>query len=122
MIARLRAELLRPGSRYTAVAAAGVGAAVDVVYDLVAPREGTEFPPRVVFIAAFIGVMAALLLAGAAVARLDERFAQVLLCGASAGYLLAGLVGIFSIGAPLVIAASWQSSLPARAACRSGSV
>lgn len=77
---------------------------------LIAILGGIAVRPRpfgaagVVFFAAFIGVMAALSLAGAAIGKQDERFAQALLYGATAGYLLAGVVGLASIGLPLVLA------------------
>ncbi len=88
-----------------ALAAAVLGAAVDVGYVLVVRSQGTEIASRVVFFAAFIGVMAALSLAGAAAGGLNERFfAQASLYGATAGYLLAGVVGLASIGLPLVLA------------------
>ena len=87
-----------------ALAAAVLGAAVDVGYVLVVRSQGTEIASRVVFFAAFIGVMAALSLAGAAAGGLNERFSQASLYGATAGYLLAGVVGLASIGLPLVLA------------------
>ena len=87
-----------------ALAAAGLGAAVDVAYVLLVRSQGTEIASRVVFFAAFIGVMAALSLAGAAIGKQDERFAQALLYGATAGYLLAGVPGLASIGLPLILA------------------
>ena len=100
----MSAEYVRPGTRRAAVAAFGVGAAVDVVYVLLVLGQGTELGPREVFFAAFLGVMAAFALAGAAMGTLDERFGQVLLYGATTGYLLAGLLGLASIGLFLIVA------------------
>lgn len=98
----MRAAYIRPGSRQAAIAAASVGAAVDVAYVLLMQSQGIEFGPRVVFYTAFVAVMAALSLASAAVGKLDERFAQALLYGAATGYLAAGIAGLASIGLPLV--------------------
>ena len=100
----MSAEYVRPGTRRAAVAAFCVGAAVDVVYVLLVLGQGTELGPREVFFAAFLGVMAAFALAGAAMGTLDERFGQVLLYGATTGYLLAGLLGLASIGLFLIVA------------------
>ena len=77
----MRAAYIRPGSRQAAIAAASVGAAVDVAYVLLMQSQGIEFGPRVVFYTAFVAVMAALSLASAAVGKLDERFALSIRAG-----------------------------------------
>lgn len=86
------------------LAAAGVGAAVDVGYVLLVQSQGSEIGSRVVFFAAFLAVVSALSLAGAAVGKQDERAAQALLYGATTGYLSAGVVGLASTGLPLILA------------------
>jgi len=48
--------------------------------------------------------MSALSLAGSIRRGRDDRFAQLVLYDASAGYLLAGFVGLASVGLPLILA------------------
>lgn len=100
----MSAEPVRPGTRRAAIAAFGIGAAVDVAYVLLVLGRGAELGPREMFFAALLGVMAAFAIAGAAMGTLDERLGQVLLYGATTGYLLAGLLGLASIGLFLIVA------------------
>lgn len=87
-----------------AIVAAAFGGAVDVGYLLLVRGQGSDFAPRVVFYAAFVAVMAALSLAGGLVGGSNETRAQALLWSATTGYLLAGGLGLASIGLPLVLA------------------
>lgn len=90
------------GSKSAAVVAAGLGAAVDLGYIVL--TNGIQPGSGSLFYAVFIGTMAAITLVGAAPA-LDERLAQPFLYAATSGYLVAGIVGLASIGLFLIIAA-----------------
>lgn len=94
-----------------ALVAAALAAATDVAYLAIVRAERTAWiSARVAFVAGFIGLAAALALLGAA----GDPRRRTLALGAASGMLLsAGLVGIFSIGLPLLLAA-----LPAARAWR----
>ena len=97
-------KYLYPGSTLAAVAAAGVGVVVEGGYVLQVRAQGTEIGSGGLFLVAFVGVMAALSLGSAAVGKQHELVAQALLYGATSGYLVAGLVGLASIGLFLIVA------------------
>jgi hypothetical protein len=106
MVARLIPE--RSGASVrgrVATAAGGLGAVWVAGYLLILLRQGTELDtPMTVFIATFVGVMAALAVGAAATHRRDEQRAQAMLYAAGAGFLPAGVVGLLSIGLPLILA------------------
>ncbi len=86
--------------------AAGIGVLiVDVLYlQLVLFGQGTPpaFPGRVAFVAAWIFVFGACAIVGGVTHR--RRLRAVLLGAASAGLLIMGIVGAFSVGIPLLLA------------------
>ncbi len=87
-----------------AIATAGVGAAWVAGYLFVIYREGTELDtPMTVFLATFVGVMAALVLGAAGIRDRNERWAQGMLYAAAGGFLPAGVLGLASVGLPLIL-------------------
>jgi hypothetical protein len=87
------------------LATAGIGAAWVVGYLLIIQSQGTEMgTPGVVFYATFVSVMAALSLGAAVLCERDPRWAQTLLYAAVGGYLPAGVLGLASVGLPLIVA------------------
>lgn len=86
------------------LAAAALAAATDLVYlGIVRAQRTAWISDRVAFVASFIAAGAALALVGA---RTDDPRRRTLALGAATGVLLsAGIVGIFSIGLPLLLAA-----------------
>ncbi|HXF73608.1 MAG TPA: hypothetical protein VNO79_13500, partial [Actinomycetota bacterium] len=84
--------------------AAGLAAATDVAYLAIIRAQGTAWiSARVAFVACFIASGAVLALVGATGVDPGRR---TLALGAATGVLVsAGLVGIFSIGLPLLLAA-----------------
>ena len=88
-----------------ALATAALAGLWIVEYLVTIQSQRTELgSPDVVFPATFAGVMAALS-AGAAVIRdRDIRLAQALLYAAAGGLLPAGVLGLASIGLPLIVA------------------
>jgi hypothetical protein len=91
-------------SRRRAVAAAGIGVGVDIGYLLTISGLGGDAVPRVVFLASFIAVMAAMPVGAAATAGRDEVMAQALLIASGTGLLEAGALALPSIGILLVLA------------------
>ena len=59
--------------------------------------------PMVVFLATFVGVMASLAFIGAVIGDRDERWAQGMLYSAAGGFLPAGVIGLASVGLPLIL-------------------
>ncbi len=82
--------------------AALIAFADDALYILLIRSQGNSLDARVMFVAFFIATEAAVALGAALVGR---RAVRVVLLGAASGGLLAlGLLGLFSIGLPLVVA------------------
>jgi hypothetical protein len=87
-----------------AMATAGLGAAWVVGYLFLIYRQGTELnTPITVFLATFVGVMAALALAAAVIGDRNERIAQGMLYASAGGFVPAGVLGLASIGLPLIL-------------------
>jgi hypothetical protein len=85
--------------------AAGLGMVTIVVYLLLinSQTDGTE-ERRVEFVASFVGLMAVLSLAGALGAALNSGVSRAILLAAATGNMGMGVLGLFSIGAPLLVA------------------
>lgn len=99
-------EIRRPGSPTRALVTTGIGAAWIVGYLLIIQNQGTEMgSPGVVFYATFVGVMAALSLGAAVIRDRNVRSAQTFLYAAAGGYFPAGILGLASVGLPLIVAA-----------------
>jgi hypothetical protein len=87
-----------------AIATAGLGAAWVAGYLFVIYRQGTELnTPMTVFLATFVGVMTALALGAAVIRDRSEGWAQAMLYAAAGGFLPAGVLGLASIGLPLIL-------------------
>src|SRR5712691_4902974 len=87
------------------LAAAALGAATVIVYLLLgnSQADGT-YKLQQAFTASFIGLMAVLSLSGAVAARRGNRISRTLLLGAMMGNVAIGILGLASIGPPLVLA------------------
>lgn len=87
-----------PLQKRVAVAATVIGAAVDIGYVFLIRSQGPSIGPRVAFFACFLAAMSGLALAGALLSGRNGGRAQALLYGAATGFILAGVVGLASIG------------------------
>lgn len=96
----MRSDILR------VVLAAGIALLDDAAYVVLISGYGSDgAQSRTLFIVAFLLVASGLALVGAAMAALKHRAAGPLLWAATTGYAGLGLVGIASIGLPLLLAA-----------------
>ncbi len=87
-----------------AFATAWLGAAWVAGYLFLIARQGTEMDtPMTVFLATFVAVMAALAFGAAIIKDRNERGAQGMLYAATGGFLPAGVLGLASIGLPLIL-------------------
>jgi hypothetical protein len=87
-----------------AIATAVLGAAWVAGYLFIIYRQGTELDtPMTVFLATFVGVMTALALGAALIGDRNEGWAQAMLYAAAGGFLPAGVLGLASIGLPLIL-------------------
>lgn len=83
---------------------AGLGAAWVAGYLFLIYRQGTELDtPMTVFLATFVGVMAALALGAAVIRRRNDQWAQAMLYAAAGGFVPAGILGLASVGLPLIL-------------------
>jgi len=90
--------------RATATAAIGIGWVIG--YLLIIRGQGTEQASAVVvFYATFICSMAALAFGAAVIHGRNPRLAQAFLYAASGGFFPAGVLGLASVGLPLIVAA-----------------
>ena len=112
-----------------ALATTGVGAAWVAGYLSIIRSQGTEMgSPGVVFSATFVGVMAALSLGAAVIRDRHDRWAQAFLYAAAGGYLPAGVLGLASVGLPLIVAgllalaAAGPRLIPARSGVAAGAL
>jgi len=92
-------------ARYLAFIGAVICAAVEVPYtDWMLHGGGGEYTYREPFIASFLGFIAVMAAAGAVFVQ-QRHLASYLLMFSATGSLALGVVGIFSIGLPLILAA-----------------
>ena len=112
-----------------ALATTGVGAATVAGYLFLIESQGTEIgSPGVVFYASFVGVMAALSLGAAVIRDRNDRWAQAFLYAATGGYFPAGILGLASVGLPLIVAgllalaAAGPRLIPARSGVAAGAL
>lgn len=56
-----------------------------------------------VFLATFVGIMAALALGAAVIRYRNDQWAQAMLYASAGGFVLAGVLGLASIGLPLIL-------------------
>lgn len=90
--------------RIAALAGAGSGAVVDVIYLRAIFDQHTGLDSRVSFVAGFIALMALLALTAALRRDSASLAPRLLLLGASSGFLAIGVVGLWSIGFALIAA------------------
>ena len=87
-----------------AIATAGLGLAWVAGYLFLIGAQGTElYAPTTAFVALFVGAMAALALGAAVIADGSDGRAQGMLYAAAGGFLSAGVLGLASIGLPLIV-------------------
>jgi hypothetical protein len=86
------------------LAAAVLGAATVIVYLVLINSQADGMDPRVAFFASFIGLMAVFSLSGAVAAKRGNGISRTFLLAALMGNMAIGILGILSIGAPLVVA------------------
>jgi hypothetical protein len=88
-----------------AMATAWLGAAWVAGYLFIIYQQGaTELDtPMTVFLATFVGVMAALAFGAAVMQRRNDQWAQVMLYAAAGGFVPAGILGLASVGLPLIL-------------------
>jgi hypothetical protein len=91
------------GSRF-AIAAGIVGLIVDATYLGIIFEQGDAEVGRIAVVAVFLLVVSLLALAGAFASTPSARTRLTLLGAATGGLLTAGVLGIFSIGLPLLVA------------------
>ncbi len=91
------------GSRF-AMAAGIVGLIIDATYLGIIFEQGDAEVGRVAVVAVFLLAVSLLALAGAFASTPSARTRLTLLGAATGGLLTAGVVGIFSIGLPLLVA------------------
>jgi hypothetical protein len=90
-----------------AVVAAGITAGTDVAYLIIIASEGFGFTARVVVVASFLALMALASLLGG---RRSPSVGSALMLGTASGGLIgAGILGMFSIGLPLLIAGAFAT-------------
>jgi hypothetical protein len=90
--------------RALGLAAAVAGTVTDVGYLRLIGDQGTGIDGRVAFFASFVALMTVLALVGAiGTGRSGDR-AQLALLGSAAGFISAGFLALFSIGAALILA------------------
>src|SRR5437660_868715 len=100
---------------------AGIGAGLialgdDAVYLVLISGQNGPYDRRTFFVAAFLLLMAAAAIAGAVAGAAEVRAS--LLAVAAAGCFGLGILGILSLGAPLLIAAVFATSAATRATPR----
>ena len=87
-----------------AVVTAGLGAAWVAGYLFLIYRQGTElYSPMTLFLATFVGVMAALVVGAAVIRDRNDHWAQAMLYVAAGGFVPAGILGLASVGLPLLL-------------------
>ncbi len=91
----------RPGVILASIAA-GIAFAMDVVYLIVIRNQGDGMGIRVLVVASLIAAAGACAAGAARSASPDRRL--VLMSGAAGGLISLGILGMFSIGLPLLIA------------------
>ena len=84
---------------------AWLGAAWVAGYLLIIYQQGaTELDtPMAVFLATFVGVMAALAFGAAVMQHRNDQWAQAMLYAAAGGFVPAGILGLASVGLPLFL-------------------
>ncbi len=93
--------------------AAAVTVGVGVAYLVIIHRQDHRFSSRSIFIATYLGVIAATLVAGV---RAEGTYAKaMMLSGGSNSLILIGFLGIFSIGLPLLFSGILVMPATARA-------
>ncbi len=90
--------------RAVAIASATAGGVTVLGYLWLIREQGSEINGRVAFFAAFVALLSLLAATGAALCRRDPRRAQIALIAASSGFIGAGVLALFSIGAALLLA------------------
>ena len=90
--------------RVLALAGAGAGFVVAVLYVRLIAGQGTPITDRVVLVAAFIAAMAVFaLLAG--IRKGDDAVGSAAAITAASGLIAVGFIGMFSVGIPLLMSA-----------------
>jgi len=112
----LEASSDRPEIRrlWIAVAAGTTGLVVDAIYIGIILAEGDAEAGRVGTFAILVAAYSLVAIGAGLAARLPERTRLVMLAAAAGGLLTAGVLGIFSIGLPLLVAgilccSAWMS-------------
>jgi hypothetical protein len=103
-VAIVETQHVRPRGSRLAVVAGLIGIAVDVGYLAIIFDEAERTSGRVLVVFSFIFVMSALALVGGSGLTTSVRTTAIVLGAATGGFLTAGVLGIFSIGLPLLIA------------------
>ena len=89
--------------RGMALAAAVGGAVTDVGYLRLISEQGTGIDGRVAFVAGFIALVSASAVVSALLSERDPGRFQLAILGSASGFLGVGFIGLFSIGAPLLL-------------------
>ena len=106
--------------RIFALGAATAGAVTDVGYLRLIAEQDTGSSARVTFVATFIAVMTALAIIGAIAIGRRRRMAEMALLASAVGFAAVGFVGLWSIGAPLILAALFAAMAVPGVAIRLG--
>jgi hypothetical protein len=101
--------------------AGAIGVVWVVAYVIIVTGPSTELGANGAFYACFVGVMSTLCVVSA-LSTVDPRLAQVIRYAAAPGLVLAGALGIASIGLPLVLAGllALASAGPRQVSIRAG--
>ena len=99
-----RGPNISPNAALPAIVASGIGLAVDLSYVVIVAGQQTDLEGRHIVVALYITAMSALCTAGALMGRRPHGIDQALRVAGGAGLLFIGVLGLASIGAPLLLA------------------
>jgi hypothetical protein len=99
---------MRPRRPSKAVLVAATDVAVMVVYlFLITSQSGPQNIPRVAFVASYLVLLALITSGGVLIAASSRTATTSLFIASGVGNISLGVIGIFSIGLPLLIAGLW---------------